>query len=76
MAKSDQEETIEEGRRGLPLRLKMKTRVEKNLLLKETQNAWLQWRKKKPTVTGVYRGSRRWSEIGVNHVMRKKVLHT
>ena len=55
MAKSDQEETIEEGRRGLPVSLEMKTRVKKNLLLKETQNGWLQWRKKKPTVTVLQR---------------------
>ena len=77
MAKSDQEETIEEGRRGLPVRLEMKTRVEKNLLLKETQNGWLQWRKKKPTVTGLQRlekvvrnrGESRDEEEVVAHMM-------
>lgn len=77
MAKSDQEETIEEGRRGLPVRLEMKTRVKKNLLLKETQNGWLQWRKKKPIVISLQRlekvvwnrGESRDEEEVVAHMM-------
>ena len=55
----------------------MKTRVKKNLLLKETQNGWLQWRKKKPIVIGLQRlekvvrnrGESRDEEEVVAHMM-------
>ena len=55
--KSDQEEIIEEGWRGLSVRPEMKTRVKKKLLRKEAENCWLRWRKKTSTVSSL-----RWPE--------------
>ena len=53
----------------------MKTRVKKNLLLKETQNGWLQWRKKKPTVAGLQRLEKVVWNRGESHEEEEVVAH-